>query len=102
MDLVPGVGMIGKKKESKKTAGLKHKMDGGTNCWDGEVWEQNRLGEQGSVRVPFWKYCWTHLWDSQENVRWESMYEAGTQKLELRVEFWGWEINLESTSTEKK
>ena len=32
MDLVPGVGMIGKKKESKKTAGLNHKTDGGTNC----------------------------------------------------------------------
>lgn len=98
MHLVPELGMIRKKKESK-IAGLNHQMDGGTNCWDGEVWEKNSLGEQGSVlTVSFWKCCSNYLWDSQEDMSGETR----CMKVELSIEFLDWDIKLENTSREKK
>ena len=39
----------GNGKESKMITGLYHQMDDDTNCWEGKVWNQNRLGKQGSV-----------------------------------------------------
>lgn len=53
MELVPGERVIRKKEESN-TGGLTNQIDGSTNCGYGEVWEKNRLTEEGSVlRVSF-------------------------------------------------
>lgn len=53
MELVPGERVIRKNEESN-TAGLTDQIDGSTNCGYGEVWEKNRLTEEGSVlRISF-------------------------------------------------
>lgn len=53
MELVPGERVIRKKEESN-TAGLTDQIDDSTNCGCREVWEKNRLTEEGSVlRVSF-------------------------------------------------